>query len=125
MTIAADTGYGHRLEDAFKGKAHHISLGCSKARLRYQYQRFAPSCSGLPRRATPLFERRRAGLPRSSRLLEPIVAWHDPAHKLVEQRHGECRIAVTGAPNHALGDKLISGGTERRNFALQYPGDIA
>jgi hypothetical protein len=38
MAIAADIGYGRRgLEDTFKGKAHHISFGCSKARPRYQF----------------------------------------------------------------------------------------
>ena len=37
MAIAADIGYGHRLEDAFQGKAHHVSFGCSKARPRYQF----------------------------------------------------------------------------------------
>jgi hypothetical protein len=51
MAIAADIGYGHGLEDTFQGKAHDISFGCSKARPRYHLQRFAPSCTGLPRRA--------------------------------------------------------------------------
>jgi|SRR5579883_423198 len=31
MAIAADFGYGHGLEDAFRGKAHHTSFGCFKA----------------------------------------------------------------------------------------------
>ena len=35
MAIAADIGYGHRLEDTFQRKAHHISFGCFKARPRY------------------------------------------------------------------------------------------
>jgi hypothetical protein len=39
MTIAADTGYGHGLEDTFQGKAHDISFGCSKARPRYHLQK--------------------------------------------------------------------------------------
>lgn len=51
MAIAANIGYGHGLEEAFQGKAHHISFGCSKARPRYHFQRFAPSCTELPRRA--------------------------------------------------------------------------
>ena len=50
MAIAADIGYGHGLEHTFQGKAHNISFGCSKARPRYQFQRFAPSCARLPRR---------------------------------------------------------------------------
>ena len=57
MTIAADIGYGHGFEDTFQGKAHHISFGCSKARPRYQFQRIAPSCNGLPHWA-PLFAAR-------------------------------------------------------------------
>ncbi len=36
MAIAADFGYGHRFQDTFQGKAHHISFGCFKARPRYQ-----------------------------------------------------------------------------------------
>jgi hypothetical protein len=37
MTIAADIGYGHGLEDTpSQGKAHHFSFGCFKARPRYQ-----------------------------------------------------------------------------------------
>ena len=32
MTIAADIGYGHGLEDTFQGKARHIGFGCCKAR---------------------------------------------------------------------------------------------
>jgi hypothetical protein len=39
MTIAADTGNGHGLEDAFPGEAHHISFGCSKARPRYHFSK--------------------------------------------------------------------------------------
>ena len=35
MAIAADVGYGHALGDPFKGKTHHISFGCFKARPRY------------------------------------------------------------------------------------------
>ena len=35
MTIAADIRYGHGVEEALQGKAHHISFGCSKARPRY------------------------------------------------------------------------------------------
>src|SRR5690348_7000944 len=57
MAVAADTGYGHGLEDTFQGKAHHISFGCFKARPRYHLQRIAPSCNGLPRRAPPLRSR--------------------------------------------------------------------
>ena len=49
MAIAAESGYGHGLEDAFEGKAHHISFGCSKARPRYQFQRFAPICDVVHR----------------------------------------------------------------------------
>jgi hypothetical protein len=37
MTVAADFGYGHGLEDAFQGKAHHISFGCFKAGPRYHF----------------------------------------------------------------------------------------
>lgn len=48
MATAADIGYGHGLEDAFEGKAHQISFGCIKAGPRYQFQRVAPSCTGLP-----------------------------------------------------------------------------
>ena len=48
MAIAADAGYSQGLEDAFQGKAHHISFGCSKARPRYQpnlgLHRRAPDC---------------------------------------------------------------------------------
>jgi hypothetical protein len=44
MAIAADTGYGHGLEDALQGKPQHISFGCSKARP-------ATTCNGLHRRA--------------------------------------------------------------------------
>jgi hypothetical protein len=51
MAVAADIGYGHGLEDAFQGKTDHISFGCFKARPRYQFQRFARSCTELPRRA--------------------------------------------------------------------------
>jgi len=49
MAIAAYTGYGHALADTFRRKGHDVSFGCSKARPRYQFQRFAPSCTGLPR----------------------------------------------------------------------------
>jgi len=49
MAIAAETGYSYRLESTFRRKAHDMSFGCSKARPRYQFQRFAPSCTGLPR----------------------------------------------------------------------------
>jgi hypothetical protein len=52
MAIAADTGYGHGLENTFRRKAHDMSFGCSKARPRYHLQRFAPLCSGSHRQAT-------------------------------------------------------------------------
>jgi hypothetical protein len=56
MAIAADAGYGRGLADTFQGKAHHISFGCSKARPRYQFQRFAPRCTGWPRRTAPSWQ---------------------------------------------------------------------
>ena len=46
MAIPADTAYGHKPEDRFRRKGHDMTLGCIKARPRYQFQRF-----GLPRRA--------------------------------------------------------------------------
>lgn len=46
MAIPADTGSGHKPEDRFRRKGHDMTLGCIKARPRYQFQRF-----GLPRRA--------------------------------------------------------------------------
>jgi hypothetical protein len=36
MAIAADTGYGHGLEDTLLGKQHDMSFGCIKAGPRYQ-----------------------------------------------------------------------------------------
>jgi hypothetical protein len=39
MAIAADMRYGHGLEHTFRGKADHVSFGCSKARPRYHLQR--------------------------------------------------------------------------------------
>jgi hypothetical protein len=35
MALAADIGYGHRGEQTLRGKAHHLSFGCFKARPRY------------------------------------------------------------------------------------------
>jgi hypothetical protein len=35
MAIAADSGYGHRLDDAPRRKAHNISFGCFKSGPRY------------------------------------------------------------------------------------------
>jgi hypothetical protein len=35
MAIAASVGYGGELTNAITGKAHHLSLGCFKARPRY------------------------------------------------------------------------------------------
>jgi len=37
MAVAAEIWYGHGLEDAFRGKAHHIGFGCFKARPRYHF----------------------------------------------------------------------------------------
>jgi hypothetical protein len=37
MAIAADAGYGHRLENTFRRKAHEMSFGCFKARPRYHF----------------------------------------------------------------------------------------
>ena len=53
MAVAADFRYRHGLEDTFQGKAHHLGFGCSKARPRYQFQRFAPSRSELPQPPAP------------------------------------------------------------------------
>jgi hypothetical protein len=35
MAFAADTGYGHGLEDAFRRKGHDMTFGCIKSRPRY------------------------------------------------------------------------------------------
>lgn len=37
MALAADIGYGHRGEQTLRGKAHHLSFGCFKARPRYHF----------------------------------------------------------------------------------------
>ena len=37
MAVAADSGYGHGLEDTFRRKARHMSFGCFKARPRYHF----------------------------------------------------------------------------------------
>ena len=43
---------------------------------------------------------------RSGGLLPPLLPRNDAAHVLVEEGHGEGRVPVAGAPDHALGDQL-------------------
>jgi len=47
----------------------------------------------------------------------PVIARHDPAHELVEQRHGERGVAVARTPDHALGDELASCRAERGDIS--------
>lgn len=37
MAIAADTGYGHGVEDTFRRKRHNMTFGCIKSHPRYQF----------------------------------------------------------------------------------------
>ena len=62
-------------------------------------------------------------MPPLSRL--PAGARHDAAHERVEQRRGECRIAVARTPYHPFGDQLIAGRREGFNLALQQARDLA
>ena len=39
----------------------------------------------------------------------PVVPRHRPFHELVEHGHGECRIAMIGAPHHAFVDERTPG----------------
>src|SRR5690606_27269733 len=55
----------------------------------------------------------------------PIVAGHDALHEGVEKRHGEGRIAVARAPDHALGDQLVAGRRERGDLSPEPIGDVA
>jgi hypothetical protein len=54
----------------------------------------------------------------------PLVARHHPLHELVEQGHGKCRIAMAGAPDHALGDQLtaryLDATSNRRNASVPF-----
>ena len=47
--------------------------------------------------------------------LSPIVPRHDPPHERVEHRHRERRIAVAGAPDHALGNEQAARWRKRGN----------
>ena len=42
----------------------------------------------------------------------PIVPWHNPLHKFVKERNGECRVAVSWAPDHPFGDQTCAGWTQ-------------
>jgi hypothetical protein len=55
----------------------------------------------------------------------PVFAGHDPLHEFIEQRYGECGIAMAGAPNHALDDQLASRRAERRDTTAQVVGSIS
>lgn len=46
-------------------------------------------------------------------------------HELVKQGNGEGGVTVVGAPDHAFGNQLVSGGTERRNLPVELPGNVA
>src|ERR1017187_3358306 len=73
-----------------------------------------------------VFRGRRVGYPLHRRGVSssPIVTGHNAPHELVEQRHGESSIPVAGTPDHAFGDQLISGWSQRGNLPVKCFSDI-
>src|SRR5579859_7892812 len=67
----------------------------------------------------------RGGALSLGRSTTPVVAGHDSAHELIEQRHGKCRIPVIWTPNHPLGNELIARRTQRSDVALQTGRNVA
>jgi hypothetical protein len=86
MAIAADTGYGHGLENTFRRKAHDMSFGCSKARPPLS---LATICAALQRIAPPGYVQ---GLSRDF-----TDAWKSAVFRVTSVRRWTCAVAAMSA----------------------------
>ncbi len=67
----------------------------------------------------------RAGSLSLGRSTTPVIAGHDSAHELIEQRHGKCRVSVIWTPDHPLGNELIARRAQRSDIPLQTRRNVA